>query len=441
MLNRRKLIREYEQKRLDMLKKLQDEYPLPEAPPDQCRDSFLKKLFAPYDVPLPSLGIPSEGDFFIPKRQHSRLGFGSFPFNAEEKLLSDYHKYARVTAYPIKKSIKPLIEERLSVLDINKLLRLRYGSIAKAIGCFAVLCLLTDVRYRMSVVRDMWRHETNVDRNLRMFSWSIEDYLRRFNRRNENYLDNVELELKGQMDCFKFRVDLKEIIRLVDALYDDFRVKGDICNNSLYLIRDAQVDIMELVTNTRKEEEDRQAQLAEAMQKTPRTADPGGYRHKELNKRINHMDFMVPIEARYRINWAQTTMEQSLMSDELDIKAIEDEVNFYKDRAKEFTYFRELCYLAYDLELSDYKRRISETESAYETSMELVDNEIKVTRNKLSKAVDDLKFYREQIPMFHRKIAEVQEIFAQREEANKPPVVEEPVAPPPKGKGGKKGKK
>lgn len=47
---------------------------------------------------------------------------------------------------------------------------------------------------------------------------------------------------------------------------------------------------MELVTTTRKEEEDRQAQLAEAMQKTPRTADPGGYRHKELNKRINHMD-------------------------------------------------------------------------------------------------------------------------------------------------------
>lgn len=104
------------------------------------------------------------------------------------------------------------------------------------------------------------------------------------------------------------------------------------------------------------------------------------------------------------------------------MQAIEDEVNFYKDRAKEFTHFRELCYLAYDLELSDYKRRISETESAYETSMELVDNEIKVTRNKLSKAVDDLKFYREQIPMFHRKIAEVQEIFAQREEANKPPV-------------------
>lgn len=51
---------------------------------------------------------------------------------------------------------------------------------------------------------------------------------------------------------------------------------------------------MELVTKTRKEAEDQQAQLTRAMQKTPRSADPGGYRHKELNAKINHMDCKQP---------------------------------------------------------------------------------------------------------------------------------------------------
>lgn len=103
-------------------------------------------------------------------------------------------------------------------------------------------------------------------------------------------------------------------------------------------------------------------------------------------------------------------------------KSIEDEVAFFTQRSKEFAYFRDLCYMAYNMELSDYRNRINETESAYETSMELVNNEIQSTRNKLTKAIDDLKYYKDQIPIFHKKIAEVQAIFAAEEEAKKPKV-------------------
>lgn len=211
-------------------------YPLPEAPDEQCRDAFLRQIFEPYERYQSSeLTIQSEYSSEMQNRSQHKLGINLY--DPDEKLVTSYERNARLTVYH-KKAIKmSLGDSRVTAPNINKLLRDRYGNIATAIGVVAVLCLLTDVKHRMSVVRSMWRHESNVDRNLRMFSWSIHDYLLRFQRRNENYLDAVEWELKGQMDCFKFRMDLKEIIRLVDAIYDDYRARRNFCESCLLSIR------------------------------------------------------------------------------------------------------------------------------------------------------------------------------------------------------------
>lgn len=105
-----------------------------------------------------------------------------------------------------------------------------------------------------------------------------------------------------------------------------------------------------------------------------------------------------------------------------------EQVKYFKaDNLVEVLYLCKNINIAYVLENSNYKQRITETEQAYEESMELVENEITITRNNLSKVKDDLAFCMEQVPMFHRKIAEVKAILASQEEEHKKNLVSERV--------------
>lgn len=71
--------------------------------------------------------------------------------------------------------------------------------------------------------------------------------------------------------------------------------------------------------------------------------------------------------------------------------------------------------MAYNIQNSGLKQRIFDLEFLYEDAMFNMDLKIDATKAKLSKAKDDLQFHKDQIPIFHEKIAKTQNIIAQRE--------------------------
>lgn len=395
------------------LEELEKAYPLPDAPPGLCRDAFLQEF-------LKSLGS-SESTETLSSTEDSDLSdevkFADITqltgsFNAEERLMKKMMEIGDLRTSLITNKSE---HHRLMGADINKLLKERYGNIASSLGFMAVLFQLQDLKDRFHIIREMWKTKVLTNKSLHLFSWSIKNYFTRFNMPDQSYLDAAEREMGKQMECFKFHMDLKEIERLLDAVLEDVRSKRDLCKSSMLVIKDAEVDIEELLTKSQQEEADEHQKIAMAAIQTPRSADPDRSRTRAVNAKINYMDFVYPIEARYRIKWAQTTMEQSIIYDGLSTKQLNDEVQRLHYEIEEMGRLWDISSVSYDMQIMDFKHRIHHKETAYEASLEQCEAQIQMTRNKLAKAKDDLKHYKEQIPMFHQKIAEVQAIMAKQE--------------------------
>lgn len=71
--------------------------------------------------------------------------------------------------------------------------------------------------------------------------------------------------------------------------------------------------------------------------------------------------------------------------------------------------------LVYDIQIEELKQRIANMEFTYEVEMFNMDMKIDTQKVKLGQAKEDLQFYKDQIPMFHEKIAKTQNILAKRE--------------------------
>ncbi|XP_062121154.1 uncharacterized protein LOC133835222 isoform X2 [Drosophila sulfurigaster albostrigata] len=392
---------------------LHQAYPLPEAPPEMCRDAFLAELLKPYGGSTPTPSLSSDDSIMS-----NRVKFGnSIEFtNVEAKLLNQMIRTDRRQTY---KRDSVVTESSLYAPDLNKLMKERYGNIATAIGFMSTISELQQLKYRMVIFQELWQMNVSIDKELRLFGWSIKDYLERFSQPNLVYLDTAERLLGKQIECFKFRMDLKEINRLVDAVIEDVRSKRNICNGSMELIKDAEMDIEVLLTNSQKEATEEHAKVAKAAANMPRSADPFGRRAKAIYSKINHFDFVYPIEARYRINWTQTTMEQSILKVEFDEKRLSDELNSIKQQIEEVRSLWKISSVAYNAQIYSLKNSIMDRELQYEENLELAESQIQMSRLRLSKVKDDLKYYKEQIPMFHRKIEEVQEILALQELENR----------------------
>ncbi|KAH8377242.1 hypothetical protein KR093_004446 [Drosophila rubida] len=379
-------------------------YPLPQAPPELCRDAFLAELLMPYEVAAESFLRAASVDSIL----SAKVKFQStveFTNDVEATLLNKMILTDRRKS--ISKPDSTSTELALSAPDLNKLMRERYGNIASAIAFMAVISQLQQLKHRMLIFRELWSMNVTVDKELRLFSWSIKDYFARFSQPNQVYLDTAERLLGSQIECFKFRMDLKEINRLIDAVIDDLRGKRDVCTSALEVIRDAEMDIEELLTNSQREATERHAEVTEASAKLPRSADPFGTRSKAIHTRINLNDFVYPIEARYRIKWAQTNMEQSIYGVELAEKQLSDQVvDLYKE-IEAATRFWEISSMAFNAQVLELKDTILKREMQYDLSMEEAENHIQMTRQRLANAKNDLIFCKEQIPMFHKKIAEV----------------------------------
>lgn len=77
---------------------------------------------------------------------------------------------------------------------------------------------------------------------------------------------------------------------------------------------------------------------------------------------------------------------------------------------------------AYELQIANLKKRIASLENEYDRMIGLIEDEQKVTQNRLNQAVEDLKNCQDRIPFFHQRIAEVEALL------NPPPPKESVVS-------------
>ncbi|XP_034489063.1 uncharacterized protein LOC117792867 [Drosophila innubila] len=384
-------------------------YPLPTAKPQQCRDEFLKELLEPFQPSEPSVSTDESSS-----EKQVQFGYSAQDLNSSFNIERDLFHYMKKFSYLHLSSTVPSGREtRIVAPDIFKLMKGRQEKVSSAIGYLSVIYNFAVLRDQLRTVHEMWRVSVTVDKSYNMFSWSIQDYITRFNLPNGTYLDITEMELKNQTDCFKFRVDVSEIIRLISALSDDVRNKHDICESSMLLIRDAQTDIEELVTTSQKTTREGYLDAATAAHGISRSADRS--RQHSVLLKINYDDFVYPIEARYRIKWAQTQVDQAIMHNDCYIKEMSKELVELTKGYQESQLFWECSQIAFDMEINALRHRISVLDSQYDENMEIAANTRESFQNKLLKAKEELATNRARIPMFHARIAEVQNIMAQRE--------------------------
>lgn len=70
-----------------------------------------------------------------------------------------------------------------------------------------------------------------------LFKWSLDHFLARLEH-NQLYLDVIHRERSSEdLDCVKFRTDLKEIEQILHEMREDFQKDDDLCENSIQLIR------------------------------------------------------------------------------------------------------------------------------------------------------------------------------------------------------------
>ncbi|XP_060649374.1 uncharacterized protein LOC132786756 [Drosophila nasuta] len=382
---------------------LLNSFPLPAAADDQCRDTFLKDLLEPYQPSEEATGSLKSDESF----EESEL---SDPTNWNALLY-------RKTTY-LRKSEKRTTEPRISNIvapDIFELMKGRFNRVTSAVGYISMLLELTNIQHRLKRFYDTCRLNVSMDKSFNIFSWSTEHYFNRFNLPNVAYLDAIDRELNRNMNCYKFRVDICEIMRLFTAVQKDVRNKRDICENSMMLIKDAQIDIDELVTTVLDLTEKEHFNVAlTAIGILGRSADPGNFRKIDVHSKINHEDFVFPIEARYRLNWTQAQVDQAVIHTNKCIEQTTKELNKVKKDIEESEYLAICREASYDAQISELKHRLQEMEKTYEQRMNVLENEQTVLRHKLLDAQQTLVSNRARVGMFHVRIEEMLQFFAQQ---------------------------
>lgn len=79
--------------------------------------------------------------------------------------------------------------------------------------------------------------------------------------------------------------------------------------------------------------------------------------------------------------------------------------------------------MAYDMKIMGLKDRLVQMEMLYEEETMRVDRTIDGWKAKTAKAKEELQFYMDEIPVFHKKIAQTLDLIAKREGIEREPSV------------------
>ncbi|EDW46384.1 uncharacterized protein LOC6618197 [Drosophila sechellia] len=400
-------------------------FPLPPRPAHMCHDAFVKKLLEPYV-------LETKEAVRAVKMTRDSTGEDSSedPYEAFRAKMYKTNYTARATVYMARAtilartSVKSILspEQRDSAAQTTQMFKVRFANLISDFRNVCIIYQLLQLQEILNVMREYPPAGTNP--NDTIFGWSYKENLKRFEQQPSTvYVDILEKNKpEATLDDLKFYVDLGELIGLVQALLDDVIHDRDLCapNGFMELLKDTQVDIDKLIAvpyETIMAEHD---SLLEEKEKKNR----GGKFHNPkltakqhaLNKERFQIDFMRPIESRYKVNWTHDVVEQGQYIDFLRCKVLSDELEKIEELMRTDSSVWRSCHLEYVTLIEQYKQRINKVQQDYDDDMETAENKLQATLNRVGKCKEDLRSYQEKVEEFHLKIKEVREKIAQEVE-------------------------
>ncbi|SPP79604.1 uncharacterized protein LOC117582647 [Drosophila guanche] len=389
-------------------------FPLPPAESHLCRDAYLKALLAPFESVSEDASEEPEEDW-VPKKDF----FATKKFEIEFMMISR----RRTTMWKPTKYRPSAINVNLrsSAYDLSALVKARYVRLLDGFGISCITYLLEKIIKKIEIMRTIPPEGTDPKKTI--FGWSCHEYFERFKKHSDTiYLDTFLFDqTAAQLQDLKYYVDLEEIVRLMRSLKNDLIENNDLCQGFGALLRDIQVDIMEVLAKPYEdmytEHDNLATQLFKARQ--GKCHDPKMIsKHRILKREQQYlMDYKAPIETRYQIDCIRNKLEQKDFEDASKVKIIQDELDKLKELTDTDTKVWNGASRKYTSLIEEYTNRINLTQECYDEDMETAENNVQMTLNKLNKCKDDLTSYQEKVQMFHLKIAETRAKIAKEEAA------------------------
>ncbi|XP_034474259.1 uncharacterized protein LOC117781592 [Drosophila innubila] len=380
-------------------------FPLPpQGDESLCRDEYLKKLFEPIDQNeiTSRRTLPSE----IYSRRSRRTGTIGAYGNAEAMAI---HRMIKRKGKAVE--FQEPTEFKVTLSAAEKQIIFKKFIVQFRKDAFEYLAVR--LKRRLEIFVNIWPGE-HIPYNL--FHWSVEHFVTR-SRISQLYLQVLAIERSEMsLNCAKFCRDVNEIIRLLDAIRQDIRLDEDLCKGAMKLMNDANYDksakwILSL-------EDDRALRSKLALQ----VFSQYGKRETPLHDSLlvaqsRRHDVYMPIELRYRIKCIHSSGEQHLMWLQHKEKVRQDELEQLNNQIKEDSLAFEFREYVTNFQIDSYRVSIAKWEEQLEIDMEDIELKCSIKRNLYIKAKDDLKFYKEQVEMFKKRVAQVLEQEEEEEQA------------------------
>ncbi|XP_017022544.1 reticulocyte-binding protein homolog 2a [Drosophila kikkawai] len=401
----------------EYIEKINSLFPLPPKPDEMCYDEFIKLLLSPY-VLEKKVEVHSSLD---------KVKSSSSEVDSETAFRAKMYKTnvaPRSRGTEGRSTVRASIlteKQRDSALLMKEKFQVRFGNLISDFRNVCIIYQLLQLQEILNVMREFPPAGTNP--NDTIFVWSYKNNLKRFEQQMTTvYVDILEKNKSdATLDDLKFYVDLGELINLVQALLNDIVEDRDICEENAFmdLLRDTQVDIDKVIGvpyetimaqhDALREENSKKKIIG--IQNPQLVA-----KQRSLKKERNQIDYLSPIETRYKVNWAYDNVEQGQHKDFLRCKVLTDELEKLAElKAKDEKVWMS-CQVKYVTLIEQYKTRINTVQETFDEDMEAAENMLQATTNRVTKCKEDLKAQMDMVEMFHRKIKEVRDKIAMEEE-------------------------
>ncbi|KAH8282547.1 hypothetical protein KR054_008328 [Drosophila jambulina] len=215
----------YEKVQRDEVQRDEIQFPLPEhTDPSICRDVFLKNIVKEHELRIGSLRLASEID---DRRMTTIDEVLQPPETADTLCVKDFLRHRQGQA------LRKTREEHIASIRLrcSMLIDLNRQSQMAAMNFVSVR-----LRKQLNVFANPWPGKLDdIPNNL--FSWSLEDFIDRMSLK-QTYLDEFIWELSQQdLDCLKFRRDMKEIQLITYQICQEFFDGDELCEGSFQYMR------------------------------------------------------------------------------------------------------------------------------------------------------------------------------------------------------------
>ncbi|KAH8261902.1 hypothetical protein KR038_010380, partial [Drosophila bunnanda] len=404
---------------VEYMEKINSLFPLPPKPDNICHDEFIRQLLAPYVLEKKK---EETSNIFVAKSSTSEVDEETafrakmYKTNVAPRAKGTTRGTTRATTHSILSA-----EQRTSAALTQQKFQVRFANLMSDFRNVCIIYQLLQLQEILNVMREFPPAGTNP--NDTIFVWSYQNTLKRFEQQPTTvYVDILEKNrTEATLDDLKFYVDLGELINLIQALLNDVIADRNLCDENAFmdLLRDTQVDIDKVIASPYETIMAEHDSLKEENAKkkiigfqNPRLVA----KERSLKKERHQIDYLSPIETRYKVNWTYDSVEQGQYKDFLHCKVLTDELEKLAEKTAKDRMVWKSCQTKYWTMIEQYKSRINIVQEAFDEDMETADNMLQATITRVTKCKEDLKAQMDKFEMYRRKIKEVRDMLALEEE-------------------------